>query len=406
MRRPKDVPEPPVCGAKTRAGTPCKGKVVTFSYPEAQDDDLIMKLWSEAKVRYAVSGRRERDDGDPDIYASLGATYEVNPRVKRSDYDNRRRSSPEEIEAHIDCNPPHSHTGFYRRYPDKVRASFNVPERGKAFEYRIVPVTHEVQVDGRLVTRTYTGVELEWAQGDDEYRALGGDPGESSDIFSLALARAEPLEHAVECLVMRREHEKRPTPFGFGGEHGEVEVNRERNLVTARVDRLVVVDGLCEIVPIRYTRQDEKTGRQVTDTYPISFVSVCDFILQLKGHFPNLQLAGFDRWNSPQLIEELIRRGKILAESFSFSAQQQYELYSQHRSLAYNDLFRCLPSPTKTKDGRPRAEAEFVDLQELIPGRKIDHKPESSKDSADAIVIATHLILQLSMGRQVGRIFI
>ena len=28
MRRPKDVPEPPVCGAKTRAGTPCKCKAL------------------------------------------------------------------------------------------------------------------------------------------------------------------------------------------------------------------------------------------------------------------------------------------------------------------------------------------------------------------------------------------
>lgn len=386
-----------------------QGKVVMFSYPEAQDGDLIMETFAKAGTQFTSAGRRERaadDNVEPTWYGSYGATYEVNPRRKREDFEAERKTDPEGVATRIDCNPPHSRTGFYRRYPEKVSASFNVPERGKAFEYRIVPVTHEVQVDGRLVTRTYTGVELEWANSDDEYRALGGDPGESSDIFSLALARAEPIERAVECMVIRREREQRPVPHGFGGAQPEIEVDRERSLVMARVDRLVVVDGLCEIVPIRYTRRDDKTGREVSDTHPISFVSVCDFILQLKWHFPNLQLAGFDRWNSPQLIEELLRRGKILAESFTFSAQQQFDLYSQHRSLVYNDLFRSLPSPTKTKDGRPRAEAEFVDLQEVTPGRKVDHKPEGSKDTADAEVIATHLVLQLSMGMGATRILI
>lgn len=386
-----------------------KGKLVLFSYPESQDGDLIMECFARSGTQFTTNGRRVResgDDVDPTMYGSLGATYEVRQSVKIEHFEHERRADPEGFQTRIQCQPPHSHTGFYRAYPDKVRASFNVPERGKAFEYRIVPVTHEVQVDGRLVTRTYTGVELEWANGDDEYRALGGDPGESSDIFALALARAEPIERAVECMVIRRERERQSVPHGFGGEQPEIEVDRERNLVRARVDRLVVVDGLCEIVPIRYTRRDDKTGREVSDTHPISFVSVCDFVLQLKGHFPNLQLAGFDRWNSPQLIEELLRRGKILAESFTFSAQQQFELYSEHRSLVYNDVFRCLPSPTKTKDGRLRAEAEFVDLQEVIPGRKVDHKPEGSKDTADSVVIATHLVLQLSMGVGANRIIV
>jgi hypothetical protein len=366
------------------------GKMVVFSYPQAQDQDLIMELFNGAGTQFTAKGERKRPDGDPDTYGSMGATYEVNPRTKREDFDNLRRQNPERIETIIECNPPHSRTGFYRAYPEKVQQSFCLDPRRKVIHYEVVPATYPVQERGQLVQKTYTEIRFIGADGDDEFRVLGGDPGESSDIFALALARAEPAKRPIEVLVMRRERVQAEVPPGYYGPgHIAGEVHKEERLQLQVIDRAVVVDGLVEIVPIRYQHIDPKTGRTVTATYPISFPSVRDFVLKLKQHFPNLIAAAFDRWNSSDLVTSLVTQGQINAESLAFGNQEQFALYSQHRSLAYNDLIRVMPSP--------RAEKEFVDLQEVIPGRKVDHKPDGSKDVSDAIVIAAHLALDASI---------
>jgi hypothetical protein len=214
------------------------------------------------------------------------------------------------------------------------------------------------------------------------------------------MARTEVVNRSIQIeRVRKRARQYAEMPAGIPGQRdlGEHEVERDVELKV--VDRMVIVDGMIEIVPIRYERLDEKTGRMVTDTHPISFDSVRDFILTLKQHFPRLDTAAFDRWQSSQLIEGLIRDG-IMAESWPFSNQQQYDLYVQHRALVYNDMIRCLPSPTKIGE-TPRAQKEFEDLQEIIPGRKVDHKVGGSKDMADAIVIATHLALDQGI-RQSG----
>jgi hypothetical protein len=62
-------------------------------------------------------------------------------------------------------------------------------------------------------------------------------------------------------------------------------------------------------------------------------------------------------------------------------------------------MLLCLESPTGIKD-TPRAEREFIDLQEVIPGRKVDHSPDGSKDSAEAIVIAAHPAIEQAISRE------
>lgn len=209
----------------------------------------------------------------------------------------------------------------------------------------------------------------------------------------------ETAKRPVEVIVVRREELRGKLPHGHVGESpviGERDVERQFDLQV--VDHCVVIDGLIEIVPIRYQRQDPKTGRAVTHIHPISFSSVTDLIIQLKQHFPNLMSAAFDRWESSQLIEELIKK-RINVQNLAFTAAEQYALYYQHRSLVYNDLVKCVPSLTRIGD-TPRAEREFLDLQEVRIGAKVDHKPDGSKDSADAIVIATDLAITLSMHGQ------
>jgi hypothetical protein len=371
-----------------------RGKLVAFSYPEAIDGDLIMELFAQAGTQFTVAGRRTRPDGNPDIYASLGATYDTNPRVKRSDFDQQRRTDPEGVACRVDCNPPQSRTGWLRAFPEKIDASFCWPERNAVIAYEVVPITTQIQQDGQLICRTYTGINLVWCSGDDEPRALGGDPGQKCDAFVLALARTEPAKRPIEMTLMRRERTAYQIPYGFGEVAHQHDVERQVQIRT--VDRAVVIDGLVEIVPIRYERLDEKTGRMVTDVHPISFLSVRDFILKLKQHFPRLDAAAFDQWQSAEIVEELIRVG-IRAESLAFTAREQFSLYAQHRALIYNDMLKCLPSA--------RAIKEFRELQEVRPG-KVDHPPAGSKDVADAIVIACNLALELEMHTSGCRVFV
>ena len=95
-----------------------KGKVVVFSYPEAEDNDLIVETFEQAGTQFTASGRRERtgEGVRKTWYGSRGATYEVNPRCKREDFDEERETDPEGVATRIDCQPPHSRTGFYRAY--------------------------------------------------------------------------------------------------------------------------------------------------------------------------------------------------------------------------------------------------------------------------------------------------
>jgi hypothetical protein len=193
-------------------------------------------------------GRHERtgDDVQSSWYGSRGATWEVNPRRSYHDFDEERRTDPEGVQTRIDCNPPYSKTGFYRSYPDKVRKSFCYPERAAILGYEVVPISHNVQVDGVLEHRTFTGVRLLWAESDDEDRVLGGDLGERSDIFALAIARAEACNRSIDVQrVLRRERIVEGLP-GFGERVQERTVHRNVNVRT--VDRAVVIDGLIEIV--------------------------------------------------------------------------------------------------------------------------------------------------------------
>jgi len=107
-------------------------------------------------------------------------------------------------------------------------------------------------------------------------------------------------------------------------------------------------------------------------------------MLALKKHFPRLVAAGFDNWQSASFIAELGQAG-VLAEDYPFTRQQQFDLYSQTKSLVYNNLLECVPTP--------KLQRELEQLQ-LVNARKIDHRSDQSKDLSDALVIAVNLALQ------------
>jgi len=233
------------------------------------------------------------------------------------------------------------------------------------------------------VKRTLTAVRLLHVRGDNEVRVLGGDPGEKKDCFGLALARTVSLDRPVKVTVRRMVGREVVNPL-TNRIAGQVLQEQDVDASQPTIDRRVVIDGLVRIEPIRY--RDGKRWKR----HPIDYVSVKDMLLELKQHFPNLLAAAFDQWQSASLIGELLRAG-INAEDLPFSTMMQFNLYHQHKSLLYNDLWECVPDA--------QLQSELENLQ-LLNNRKIDHKKDNSKDMADAIAIATELALRQAVTPQ------
>lgn len=363
-----------VANTTTRFGT--QSKVVLFSYPESADDDLILETLADCRTVRKPGGIETNPDGNANWYGSFGATYEVaEGRRSREDFADFERSDPELFQQVIECHPPKSVTTFYREFPEKIAQSLNDQLR-PVVVYETYPLTRIVQQEGREVRRTFTAVRLLHVRGDNEIRVLGGDPGKNRDCFGLALARFSSLSKSVKVTVRQMTRRDVVNPL-TDRPVGQIQEERDVEAVQPTIDRRVIVDGLIRIEPLRY--RDGKVWKR----HPIDYVSVKDALLELKKHFPGLQAAGFDNWQSASMIGELLVAG-INAEDLPFTTAQQFNLYHQHKSLLYNDLWECLP------DEQLRTELE--DLQ-ILNNRKIDHKTDGSKDLADAVVIATHLAL-------------
>ena len=381
---------------ETRFGN--QAKVICFSYPESVDDDLIMELVAQAE---AEKKAHEAGGAKPRVFAVKAATYEWNPLRPESTFDNQRLTDPDGYECRICCNPPKSRTGFYKDYPDLLVASFN-RKLLPVVVYETYPLTRQVpQVDGTIFEQTYTAIRLVEARGDSQWRALGGDPGLSGDAFALAMGHAIPAGKVIVLTVERERTVKVKDATGHlqsrtVAEDGRVvDVERtetyEKDLVTRTVDQRPVVDMLVQIKPIQV-----REGKAYK-TFPVDYISVKDFILRLKQYFPNLVAAAFDKWNSAQLIQELVR-ARIRAVDLVASNPQQLRMYKQHRGLVWSGMVDVVWQVPAAET----AQREFEELQ-LLNNNKVDHRAGGSKDVSDAIVICVDQLLGLG-GQPQGRI--
>jgi len=88
---------------------PKAGKLVMLSYPRYKGD-YIQQAYEE--------GIHRRN-----TYVSFGATFEVNPTKKRSDFDEEYENDPVEAAAKYECKPPHSRSNYYT--PEVVKNFFD-----------------------------------------------------------------------------------------------------------------------------------------------------------------------------------------------------------------------------------------------------------------------------------------
>jgi len=362
--------------ANTRTRFGDMGKVVIFSYPEAEEDDLMMETVAAA------------EKGEPGVWATKAATYDVNPLRSYEDFEEFRRTEPDLYSTIIECEPPASRTGFYRAHMDKVDACFK-PSLKPVVEWELFVNEREIrEPDGSRTIKKFTAIRLISARDDAKPRALGGDPGAIGDSFCLAMGKGIKTERAFDLLVERQEAQTvREQVTGQKlktVQDGEVidvveERVREERIERKTINQMPVVDLIIVIDPIKVRQRGKATV-----VYPVDFVSIKDFMLELKTHFVNLRIAQFDQWNSMSLIQELMNIG-IKAVDLPFSNRQQLALYRQHRQLVFNEYIQCVECE--------RARLELRALQDL--GHKVDHKEGGSKDAADAIVCCVDGVLQL-----------
>ena len=79
---------------------PKVGKVIMISYPRYQGDFITTQY--------------EADKNDPNAYVSFGATFDINPTKKKSDFDDLKKSKPEVYNCRILCNPGVAEDAFFK----------------------------------------------------------------------------------------------------------------------------------------------------------------------------------------------------------------------------------------------------------------------------------------------------
>jgi hypothetical protein len=356
------------------------GKIAAFSYPESGEDDLIMELVEEAAANPGGS-----------VWASRLPTYKVNPFRTYDDFAELRTKQPELYWTTIECQPPKSLTAFYRAHPEKIDASFQSRIK-PVVQYDVYVRERDIpQSDGTVKKVQFTAIRLLSARGDKHVRSLGGDAGETGDSFAMAMSRSEATEKPMELLVeaetevlVREPVTGAPTMQVVDGRRVQTVEQRveEVRLERRTIDRMPIVDLIIEIKPIRVTLHEGERPM----VCPIDFVSVKDFILELKRYFPNLNIARFEKWQAVQLMQELVAVG-IDAQCVPFPNRTQVALYSQHRQLTYGEYILHTPNET--------AQRQFRELQD-IQGVKVDHKPTGGKDVSDSIVLSVDGVLTVA----------
>jgi len=90
------------------------GKLLSLSFPRFKND-YIQQLYERGKDEHTC-------------YVSFGATWEVNPNKKRSDFDDEFRKNPERAESRYACNPSSVEGGYFRNKEAIVRAFPIIPK--------------------------------------------------------------------------------------------------------------------------------------------------------------------------------------------------------------------------------------------------------------------------------------
>lgn len=333
---------------------PRVGKVVIISYPRYRDDFTQQK-------------RKENEDSPSGWTSGPYATWDVNPRVTRADFDDDYRKNPEMAAAMYECLPPFSVDG-YIKHPERFIAAV---AQGMKMGLR------EPLDDSGAYLSDFHGVP-------GRYYAIHVDLALNKDKCALALARqGEPIE-SLKCPC---------NSFNLHDVAACTHCGRPRNQWIKTELPTMVVELLKYFNP--------GPGNDV------NFAEVRDEILWLRERGHKLWALSYDGWqsvDSRQIMSDILgtkplfdRWGKEIGQQpivSLLSVDRNTEAHDTLKEFIYDGRF-FIYGPTGLKnvdeltadDNQHPVALAFREWRSLrvMNGKKIDHPVGGSKDLVDAL---------------------
>lgn len=306
--------------------------LIFISYPRSQEDFLMQKY-----NNYLITK-------DESIFAMIGKSWEVNPKIKRESLQKDYERDPEGAKCKYECIPPAIKQGFFQ-FPEKIDEVVKVGKKAQCPNIIIQEtITSRTLANGE--TKYYSGLEIYNLNLDPSYTYyIGGDGGVESDSYVISLFHGEPTPITVV-------------------ENGEV----VEKLFNKPVEDLLLV-----------WRPSKK------ERLPVDLLNVADILGMICSQV-YVKKALFDKFNSAEVVQRLISYG-VDAEDKNWSNQFQLQLYQNLKNLIYTGQIELLDH---TVDYGLNANEELKYIQ-IINGNKIDHLKDKSKDMSDARAAAVWL---------------
>jgi hypothetical protein len=360
-----------VLRSSTRSRFPTVGKVVMISYPRYIDDFIQTK-------------RKENELSEKGWTSGPYATWEVNPRVKRVDFQEDYEKNPETAAAMYECKPPFAQDG-YIKHPEKF---IQAVARGRS-----IGLFNPIDEAG-----VYSP-EFEGTPG--RYYAIHVDLALNKDKCALALGcQGQPIRR-LKCPcnawnmkdVLRCQQCERP-----------VEQWHETLLPT-------IVFPLIRI----FTRGGERKE--------VDFAEVREEILWIRerGHY--LFSVTYDGWQSQdsvQILDKILGLRKVNTKRYGgpqdFREESIVGVQSVDRTTEAHDTLKefiyderafimpasdRMPSDDQNQDVIAQAYREWRALR-VMNSRKIDHPRSGSKDIVDAMAGVAIQVAKMPMVRTRG----
>jgi hypothetical protein len=305
-----------------------KALLMFISFPRSAEDFMMYKY------------KQGQDPEFPEVMSSIGASWEINPNIKREDLNMDFAKDPEGAAMRYQCIPPANRGGFFK-FPERIDDCVKEGKFNPA-------VLEEITITSALDNgdeRHFVGFDLNIFRETlalDQSRTyyLGLDGGISSDSYTLSLFHGETYyEEVVE-----------------GGESVEKARNKP------------VEDLLIEWKP--------DTAYKI----PVNVQNVIDVVEWICQNV-YVKKALMDKFNSGAMVQKLAELG-VEAEDKVFSNPFQVAIYTNFKNLAYTSQLELLDDETANSDMKHIL---------IINGNKIDHEKGRGKDTCDARTAAVFL---------------
>ncbi|ALA07151.1 putative terminase large subunit [Brevibacillus phage SecTim467] len=299
-----------------------------ISFPRSAEDFMMYKY------------QQGQDSEFPEVMSSIGASWEINPNIKREDLEMDFQKDEEGAKMRYQCIPPAQRGGFFQ-YPERID---DCVKKGKVN----CAVLEEITITSTLADgqeRHFVGYDVELFRETLELDAsktfyLGLDGGITSDSYTLSLTYGETFYEQVV-------------------QNGEA-VEKARNKPV-------------EVLLIEW-KPDKK------HKMPVSVQNVID-IVEIICETVYVKQALMDKFNSGAMVQKLMDLG-VEAEDKVFSNPFQLVIYTNFKNLAYTGHLELLDDEVANSDMKHIL---------LVNGTKIDHEKDRGKDTADARTASIYL---------------